>query len=120
MMSNRRMRGGLLFCCMLFIGTRVSAQVEHSSLTGMITDPQGDRIPRAKIKVTEVSTGLQRETETTSQGSYRLFDLPTGTFSVQISKAGFSTVQVERVKQVVGQTRTLNVTLRVSEVRQQT
>lgn len=57
------------------------------------------------------STGLKRETETTSQGTYQLADLPPGIFTVQFSKDGFSTYQVDRVRQAVGQTGTLNVRL---------
>ena len=73
-----------------------------------MTDQQGRRVPHAKVRATQAATGLQRETETTSQGNYELLDLPAGTFSVQISKDGFSTFRAERVEQIVGQTRTLN------------
>ena len=106
--------------CLLFTVDTASAQGEHSSLTGTVTDPQGNRIPHAKIKAIEIATGLQRQTETTSQGSYQLVDLPAGTFTVQISKDGFATFQIERVKQVVGQTHTLDATLAVLGVKEQT
>ena len=96
------------------------AQVESSSLTGMVTDQQGKRIPHATVRATETGTGLQRQTETSPQGDYRLLDLPAGTFSIQISKAGFSTFHAERVKQFVGQTRTLNARLFVAGATQQT
>jgi hypothetical protein len=96
------------------------AQVERSSLTGTVTDQQGGRVPHAKIAATEVTTGLQRETETTSQGNYELVDLPPGIFLVRISKDGFAPFQAERVEQIIGHTRTLNATLYVSGSRQQT
>src|SRR5579863_1920073 len=75
------------------------AQVESSSLTGTVTDQQGKRIPHAKVRATQVATGLHRETETTSQGNYELVDLPSGTFSVEISKVGFSIFHAQRVEQ---------------------
>ncbi len=90
------------------------AQVESSSLTGTVTDQQGKRIPDAKVRATQAATGLQRETETTSQGDYALVDLPAGTYSVLISRDGFSIFQAVRVEQFVGQTRTLNATLEVT------
>ncbi len=96
------------------------AQAGSSSLTGTVTDQQGKRIPHAKVRAAQAATGLQRETETTSQGSYVLVDLPAGTFSIQISKDGFSTFRAERVDQVVGQTRTLNAVLDVAGAVQQT
>lgn len=98
----------------------LSAQVERASLKGTVTDQQGKRIPHAKVTATEATNGLRRETETTAQGDYELVDLQPGTFSVLISKQGFSTFQAERVEQTVGQTRTLNVTLAVSGGQQQT
>ena len=95
------------------------AQVESSSLTGTVTDQQGKRIPHAKVRATQVATGLHRETETTSQGNYELVDLPSGTFSVEISKVGFSIFHAQRVEQIVGRTRTLNARLNVSGATQQ-
>src|ERR1700730_15126249 len=99
---------------LLIFGGTTCAQVESSSLTGTVTDQQGKRIPHAKVRATQVATGLQRETETTSQGNYGLVDLPAGTYSIQISKDGFSIFKAERVKQIVGQTRTLNERLDVA------
>jgi hypothetical protein len=90
------------------------AQVGSSSLTGVVTDQQGKRVPHATVRATQAATGLQRQTETTSQGNYELVDLPAGTFSVQISKEGFSIFRANRVEQTVGQTRTLNAKLDLS------
>jgi hypothetical protein len=104
---------------LLSVGGTAWAQVESSSLTGTVTDQQGKRVPHATVRATQITTGLARQTETTSQGNYQLLELPAGTFSVQISKDGFSTFQVERVNQVVGQTRTLNATLNVAGTPQQ-
>jgi curli biogenesis system outer membrane secretion channel CsgG len=71
----------------------VWAQVASSTLAGSVADQQGKRIPQARVRITQTTTGLQREAETTSQGNYELVDLPAGTFSVQISKDGFSTFE---------------------------
>jgi outer membrane receptor protein involved in Fe transport len=97
----------------------VWAQVASSTLAGSVADQQGKRIPQARVRITQTTTGLQREAETTSQGNYELVDLPAGTFSVQISKDGFSTFRAERVEQIVGQTRTLNAILDVAGAVQQ-
>jgi outer membrane receptor protein involved in Fe transport len=99
---------------LVLAGSMIWAQVESSSLTGTVSDQQGKRIPHAKVRATQVATGLHRETETTAQGYYGLVDLPAGIYSIQISKDGFSIFQAERVEQIVGQTRTLNATLDVA------
>jgi hypothetical protein len=105
---------------LISFGGTMWAQVESSSLTGKVTDQQGRVVPRAKVRAIQAATGLQRETETTSQGNYELVALPAGTFSVQISKEGFSIFHAERVEQVVGQTRTLNAQLNVSGATERT
>jgi len=92
----------------------ITAQVARSVLTGTVTDSQGKRIPNAKVTAIEAATALQRETQTTAQGTYTVVDLPVGTFRVEISKPGFATFQANRVEQVVGQTRTLDAVLDVA------
>ena len=53
-------------------------------------------------------------------GSYNIPDLPRGVYSVEFSKAGFSTFTAEHVEQTVGQTRTLSARLDVAGAREQT
>jgi hypothetical protein len=79
-----------------------------------VTDEQGGRVPLATVKVTGLATGLQRETETSSQGTYTIADLPVGVFRVEISKLGFADFEFATVKQEVGQTRTLDITLHLA------
>ncbi len=98
----------------------VCAQVESSWLTGTVTDQQGRRVPQAQVQATEEATGLKRVTETTSQGNFELADLPIGLFTIEISKAGFATTHIERVRQFVGQTRTMEATLFVAGEPQKT
>ena len=87
------------------------AQTELTALTGIVFDPQGQRIPQARVLAVQEATGLHRETETTSQGTYLLADLPPGIFTIRFSKAGFSVYQANSVRQIVGQTGTLDVKL---------
>jgi hypothetical protein len=95
------------------INFTASAQVARSSITGTVTDVQGARVPSTQVIATEISTGLQRTTQTSAQGIYTMPDLPVGVFRVEFSKAGFANVTVKDVKQVVGQTRTLDAALEV-------
>ena len=94
--------------------------MDRTAITGIVTDPQGNRVPQASIRVSQSETGFQRDTVTNSQGTYTLPDLPAGLFSIVFSKDGFATYTAEGVRQVVGQTRTLNVRLEVAQGREQT
>ena len=101
----------LRFLVYFSLSLSVCAQTEQTYLTGVVVDPQGNRVPQVRVVAVNQATGLKRETETTSQGSYQLADLPPGVFTIRFSKSGFSTYQANYVRQTVGQTGTLNVTL---------
>jgi hypothetical protein len=90
------------------------AQVDRTAITGTVTDQQGNRVPGSRVRVSESATGFERETLTTSQGTYELPALPPGIYSVDFSKAGFADFIAKNVEQLVGQTRTLNARLELA------
>ena len=94
--------------------------MDRTAITGTVTDQQGNRVPQANVRATESATGFQRETLTTSQGTYELPGLPPGVYSVQFLKAGFAVFTARSVEQVVGQTRTLNARLELARGKEQT
>jgi hypothetical protein len=94
------------------------AQVDRSSLTGSVTDQQGNRVPQAEVRAIQAATGLERTTVTSSQGTYVLDSLPIGSYTVVFGKTGFSDLRVERVEQSIGQTRTLDARLGIAQGRQ--
>ena len=96
------------------------AQVDRTSITGTVVDQLGSRVPQCKVRAIETATGLQRETLTTSQGSYELSGLPPGVYSVRFGKDGFAAFTVDGVAQAVGQTRLLNARLEISRGQDQT
>ena len=96
------------------------AQVDRTAITGTVSDQQGKRVPQCQVRAIEKSTGFQRETLTTSQGSYQLPGLPAGVYSVRFFKDGFTAFTAENIEQVVGQTRTLNARLELAHGQEQT
>jgi hypothetical protein len=96
------------------------AQVERTALTGIVTDQQGNRVPQSRVRAIGTATGFERETLTTSTGTYELPGLPPGVYTVQFLKAGFAAFTAEGVEQVVGQTRTLNARLELEHGKDQT
>jgi hypothetical protein len=75
--------------------------------------------PAAKVKATNIATGLRRETETGSQGAYVLPNLEIGTFTIEIGKDGFAPRRFRSVKLEIGQPRTLDVVLGLAERKEQ-
>jgi len=111
----------LLFLLLQPLGQfALRAQVDRTAITGTVTDQQGNRVPQSSVRATESATGFQRETLTSSQGTYELSGLPPGVYSIQFLKTGFSVLTAEGVEQLVGQTRTLNVRLELAHEKQQT
>jgi hypothetical protein len=113
------LRSEIVLSLPLLFTLSVTAQVARTALNGTVTDEQGKRIPAAKVTSTNLATGLRRQAETGSQGTYALADMETGTFLVEIAKEGFATVRLRNVKLEVGQPRTLDVVLGVAERKEQ-
>ena len=95
------------------------AQVDRSALSGAVLDPSSAPVPGVTVVATLRATGLKRETFTNVSGVYSLQGLPVGEYTVTFTKEGFSSVKFDNLEQVVGQTRTLNVTLTVAAVSSQ-
>ena len=91
-------------------------QIDRAVLEGTVTDPTGALVRTAKVKVEAVDTGLSEEQQTNSNGYYRLPGLAVGDYTVTATSPQFATKVVDHVVLEVGQTRTLNIQLRVGAV----
>ena len=101
----------VLFTCLL---SQASAQIDRSGLTGTVTESSGRLLTQTHVAVVENATGLRRETVSDASGNYNLADLPVGTYTVSFDHDGFKRLEFVDVEQVIGRTRTLNVTMHVA------
>jgi hypothetical protein len=90
------------------------AQVDRAGLNGTVTDPSGRLLPLTRVTAVETATGLQRETVSSSSGAYDIPELPVGTYTIKFEHKGFESFTFLDVEEVIGRTRTLDVTLHVS------
>lgn len=67
-----------------------------ASLTGTITDQIGAVIPGATVKLTDMK-GAIRSARTSGDGSYRIDDLPAGTFTFDVDAQGFGKLEATHV-----------------------
>jgi hypothetical protein len=76
---------------LLFLGvsTSVRAQSTSASVTGRVTDPSHAVISGAKISAVNKGTNFRYEAATNNSGEYYLPNLPPGSYSLEIEKAGF-------------------------------
>lgn len=77
-------------------------QVLKGSISGTVTDPTGAVMSNAKVKAKNVETGAIVETTTDSSGNFRINLLPTGTYVIEISAAGFKTASESNVVVAAG------------------
>ena len=84
------------------------------SITGTVADPTGAVVSNAKVLITNVATGQKTDLVSNAAGSFSSGPLSPGTYKVQISAKGFSTVSQQVVVQV-GNTATVNASLIVGQ-----
>ncbi len=95
------------------------AQVNTSSIAGVVTDESGSLIPAASISVTQPATGLERKTQSGENGGYVLPQLPPGRYEITATAAGFQTAVVKDLVLAIAQREVVNITLRVGQVVEQ-
>lgn len=99
----------------------LAQQSAKATLTGTVTDPNGDVMSGVSVTATQIATGIRRETVSNDEGLYVLTDLPPGEYEVRVELKGFATkTTTTPVSLRVGQAVTFNVLLEVAEITGQT
>ncbi len=91
------------------------AEVTAGTLTGSITDASGAVLAGAQVRVSNAGTGLTRQAQTDSSGSFSIPQLPAGSYTVAVEAPGFAKADVRNVEINVGSTRNLRVTMQVGK-----
>ncbi|PYT19333.1 MAG: hypothetical protein DMG59_00755 [Acidobacteria bacterium] len=78
-----------VFALCLLAAVGLFGQNATGRVIGVVTDPSGSVIPKAKITVTNVDTGVSTETATGDDGSYQALLLPIGMYRVAAEAPGF-------------------------------
>jgi Carboxypeptidase regulatory-like domain len=111
-MVNPRVRAVLL-CGLVFLTTSVHAQRTTGDLIGVVKDSSGAVLPGATVSVTGPNIPRAQTTTTTENGSYRVANLPPGTYTVTFELSGFKTVALQGLRVSVGSTLEQNVGLEI-------
>jgi hypothetical protein len=67
----------------------LTAQDATGRVIGVVTDPSGSVVPRAKVTLTNVETGVSRDTVTDGGGAYQIPLVPIGAYTVSVQAGGF-------------------------------
>lgn len=103
------------FLVVLLLAVAANAQTFRGSINGTVTDPSGGSVPNATVKATEIATGIDHTTTTTSDGLFAFQDIPLGFYKVTVTASGFPVYTVDRVQVIAGTIYTLNVKLALQQ-----
>ena len=109
----------LLFVAILPLSTKslLAQQAATATLTGRVLDPNGAAISGAQIGITQVNTGVHRDTTTNDEGLYLLTGLAPGEYTMKVQAKGFTAKASESpISLQVGQTTTVDTILKIGDV----
>ncbi len=94
------------------------AQTFRGSIQGTVTDASGAAVAGARVEVSSPETGLRRHILTNAAGEYVASELPLGTYTVAIEKAGFRKVNLTQIPVSVGAPARADAHLQAGEVKE--
>src|SRR5712691_3734051 len=99
-MKKQAILGWILVLCLAFgvCGSTAVAQAVYGSIFGTVTDPQGNAIAGAKVKVTSVTKGTIFETTTNESGNYDVTHLIPDAYRIKIESPGFKSYDIASVQ----------------------
>ncbi|MBV8843372.1 MAG: TonB-dependent receptor [Bryobacterales bacterium] len=98
----------LLICALPILG-----QSDRGSITGAIADPTGAVISGAKVEAKNAGTSATYEVGSSTTGNYVLPELPTGTYELTVTVAGFKKYVQQNIFIPVATTVRVDVTMQV-------
>src|SRR5262249_30975083 len=108
--------GSLAFLLSCLLPLSVHAQVAQAELRGAVLDESGAALPGVTVTATHVDTGTVRTTVTSPSGTYVMPALPIGAYKVSAELSGFGTTIKDGIRLAVGDTLSLDFTLKVATV----
>ena len=106
-------------CGLAWMASSASAQIGrvNGSISGQVSDANGAPVAAAQVSLTGAG-GLARSVTTPADGRFTFFDLPTASYTVQVSAPAFAPYRHSGVVVAVGREVQLSVVLRPAGSRQ--
>src|SRR6266542_2390997 len=123
-MKNHTGRG---VCCSLLalmallappVIARAQTQITTGVIQGTVLDESSAVVAGASVEVKNTDTNLTKTLTTDSDGRFVFLQLPSGRYTLTVSKQGYATVAQENLNLTVGQAINLNLSMKVSSVQE--
>ena len=98
---------------MLEVSASAHAQVAGGTISGTVSETTGGVVAKARVEITNVDTGVERELTTNDEGFYSAPNLLPGIYKAKFSAPGFKTEARSEITLTVGASIGLDVSLRV-------
>src|SRR5713101_4892356 len=120
MESRRRfLTPGFLFLLVTLLVSCILRADVTGSIQGVVRDRTQGAIAGVHITVTNTQTNFRQETNSGSDGSYRLLALPAGTYKLNATGAGFQQFSTTDIEVKVNDQLQIDITLQVGSVQQE-
>jgi hypothetical protein len=98
----------------LMAGRSVAAQVNTADLSGQVTDPQGKAVPKARVMVKNLATGISRTVESDADGNYKFVGLAPGRYELRVEGGtGLAKLVNPEIVLTIGQSAEFNAHLQL-------
>ncbi len=108
-----------LLVCVILVSAlpyTAHAQVLYGSIVGNITDASQAAVAGANVTITNAETNLVRQATSGDTGAYSIPNLPTGVYTLKVSKEGFTTYTQTQVVVTINSISRIDVGLNVGAV----
>src|SRR6202050_2592202 len=110
--------GLALICVVALLGLNAmpawgQAGISTGTVVGQVLDPSGASVAGATVTLTDKATGAARSSTTTDTGRYVFTEVPLGHYDITVTKEGFTQAKVADQEVQVGQSLTVNVSMKV-------
>jgi hypothetical protein len=111
---------GLAACTVLAAPAALQAQVTSARLSGSVLDASGAAVAGAQVKATSTATNLTQNVTADGAGNYAFASLPPGPYTVTVDASGFQESVDTGIVLTVGQSASLNITVKVGQATEST
>ena len=109
-----------LVCLLVWLVSPLAAQQPGAAATlrGRVLDPQRRGV-EARVRVVQISTGLERETRSNSSGHFAVANIPPSDIDLIVAAQGFVERRIPGIRLEVGQAAEVEIVLQLSAVEEQ-
>ncbi len=110
---SKGMRLSLGLLVLMLSGSLAMAQLTQGTISGVLRDETGAVLPGVDLTLTNVATGVGRNTVSDGEGRYAAPNLSVGEYQIRAELPGFQTTVVEGIELTVGQRSVVDVIFQI-------